>query len=319
MPPADRARDAHGRAAAPAGMSCPVCGAALEPRGPGGRDRLLGVPGRFAILVCAGCGLGVTSPDLSEAQLEAHYPERYAAYAPPRGAPAWLIGRLRCRQMDQRLRREPYASIVAARRGRVLDVGCGRGDFAAAFVRRGWHAAGLDISPLAVQQACEVGVEAFAGTLDSAPWEPGSFDLVVMFHCLEHMRDPVGALERAKRLLRPGGHLVVTVPDFGSWQSRRFRGRWYSLDVPRHLTHFTAPSLLRAAARAGLADARVDGMISMEGLLGSVQYALAGRCVFRGGWLWPALGAAVLLYPLTWIPGRLFGGDWARLVARRPP
>lgn len=191
MPPADRARDAHGRAAALAGMSCPVCGAALEPRGPGGRDRLLGVPGRFAILVCAGCGLGVTSPDLSETQLEAHYPERYAAYAPPRGAPAWLIGRLRRRQMDQRLRREPYASIVAARRGRVLDVGCGRGDFAAAFVRRGWHAAGLDISPLAVQQACEVGVEAFAGTLDSAPWEPGSFDLVVMFHCLEHMRDPV--------------------------------------------------------------------------------------------------------------------------------
>ncbi|MEX2195797.1 MAG: class I SAM-dependent methyltransferase [Thermoleophilaceae bacterium] len=297
--------------------ACPVCAASTGPPVLRGRDRLLDIPGDFSVAECTGCGLALTEPWLEGSALARHYPEEgYEPYRPPSGALGRLMAANRRLQVDAKLRLQPFRGLGEP--GRVLDVGCGRGDLAAAFARRGFEACGIEPSESAVEAARALGVDARQGTIEEAPWEAGSFDSVVFNHSLEHVPDPVGALARAQALLRPGGRLAVVVPDWGSRQRRLFGSRWFHLDLPRHLQHFDAQALEEAARRAGLTPLGTGTNASASGLPGSVQYALAGRCVFTGGRLRPALLALMLLYPLTGLLGRASGGDWRWLLAERP-
>lgn len=109
----------------------------------------------------------------------------------------------------------------AGRPGRVLDVGCGYGFFLAAAREQGWTVAGVDVSHLGVEFASQrLGLgDVHRGHLASAPYPPASFDAVTMFNVLEHVTDPRSLLRDALRLLRPGGTLLVRVPNmaFHHW------------------------------------------------------------------------------------------------------
>lgn len=200
----------------------------------------------------------------------------------------------------------------------MLDVGCGRGDLAAAFARRGWRADGLEPAASAVAAARHQGVDARTGTLDVAPADLCGYDLVVFNHSLEHVPDPVAALQEARSRLRPGGAVVVAVPDWSSWQRRAFASRWFHLDLPRHLQHFSPRSLISTMSRAGLEPKQPRSTTSLVGLLGSAQYALFGRCVFTGPRLRPALALASALYPVTLLIGSVLGGDTLVGVGTKP-
>jgi hypothetical protein len=94
-----------------------------------------------------------------------------------------------------------------------------------------------------------------------------------MWHTLEHLPDPLGAIERSAGLLRAGGHLIVSVPNLSSVQSRLGGDRWFHLDLPRHLYHFTPTSLCRLMERAGFVVERVDYFypeIEIAGLLQTI-------------------------------------------------
>ena len=200
--------------------------------------------------------------------------------------------------------------------GRSLDVGAGRGDVSAALVARGWTATIVEPSPSGCAAALARGVDAREGTLATVALEPGAYDAAIFQHSLEHVADPVADLLLVAAALRPGGLLLVTVPNFGSWQARRFGGRWYHLDLPRHRTHFTARGLERALAQAGLEVVEQTTSTSTVGLPASVQYALAGRCLFPGGLgLRIASGLCILAAPAR--PAARPGRGWRRRAARR--
>jgi SAM-dependent methyltransferase len=78
------------------------------------------------------------------------------------------------------------------------------------------------------------------------------FDLVILWHVLEHVQSPRDMVREVARILKPGGTLLVAVPNFGSWEAQWSRDRWFHLDVPRHLTHFTPKTLGRMLGEAGL-------------------------------------------------------------------
>jgi Methyltransferase domain len=80
----------------------------------------------------------------------------------------------------------------------------------------------------------------------------GEWAAVVFWHSLEHLRDPVCALDRAAQLLALGGVLLVAVPNVASWQSRLFGDRWFHLDLPRHLVHLPARTLAAGLEARGL-------------------------------------------------------------------
>lgn len=258
---------------------CPACEGSLE-RAPiiHGSDRLHGTPGEFDVVVCGLCGAGLTTPVAKETDLGAFYPDDYNAYALPDNPVLKMVATALFRSRYRRaLKRHPLELLLACRGGTVLDVGGGRGDLGVVLEPFGWKATVLDPSPAACQAAKSRGQQAFKGTLTSLPdGMPRGFDAIVFQHSLEHVVDPYESLREAFELLRPGGLVVVTLPNFGSWQARRFRANWFHLDLPRHRSHMTQGSLSRLLARAGFESPRFSTSTSSDGLPMSIEYKAAG-------------------------------------------
>jgi SAM-dependent methyltransferase len=284
-------------------------------------DRLHGTPGQFAVAVCPECGSGVTTPVVGGDELNAYYPSGYGPYEDPANPLVRLISRvIRRRQSRRALATFPVAAVRAAGPGRGIDVGCGRGDLAAALIGAGWRMAGIEPSPEAAANARARGVDVRVGTLAECELEPSGYDAALFQHSLEHTAAPLADLTRIRGALRPGGLVAITVPNFGNWQARRLRSRWYHLDVPRHRTHFTGPGLEALLERAGLELAALRTSTSTAGLPATIQYRLAGRCLFPDGLpLRVASGLCVFTLPIAALLNRIGGGgDQLHAVARRP-
>jgi SAM-dependent methyltransferase len=213
----------------------------------------------FAVAECGACGLAVTVPPPSPEALRRYYPAAYHRAAGARrflAAVEWAQGKLYAR-------RARAVERLAGGPGRVLDVGCGPGALLQAFATRGWQIHGTELDDGAAAAARAAGAEVHAGPLETAPWPDGHFDAIVSWHSLEHFPEPSTPLAHARRLLRPGGALLVAVPNFGSPEARLARGAWFHLDVPRHLTHFTPAALRRALAGAGF-EAVSESHLALE-------------------------------------------------------
>jgi SAM-dependent methyltransferase len=291
-------------------IACPACDATVDPPRIGSPDRLHGTQGRFAVARCPRCGLGVTLPPASGEELAGFYPAGYGAYE---GRPHPLVRAvsaiIQAWQRRSARRRPPLGAVAALPPGRGLDVGCGRGDVAAGLVGDGWRMTGVEPSAGACAVARRRGVDAREGVLATVALEPEAYDAAIFQQSLEHTDDPVGDLRATHAALRPGGVLAVSVPNAGSWQARRFAGRWYHLDLPRHRVHFTPPALARALTEAGFVEVRTSTSTSTVGLWASVQYRLWGRCLFPEGLaLRVAAGLCAPGLPLARLADRLGGG-----------
>ena len=140
-----------------------------------------------------------------------------------------------------------------APRGALLDVGCWLGFLLDEARTRGWETVGLEPSAFASARARErFGLDVREGDLGTAALPAGAFSAIVMGDVLEHLPDAVGALERVRDLLAPGGALWLAVPNAGSAAARALGPRWWSV-IPTHVHYFTPTSLFVALARAGLA------------------------------------------------------------------
>jgi SAM-dependent methyltransferase len=131
---------------------------------------------------------------------------------------------------------------------RLLDAGAGRGRFVAAARRSGFDAFGIELSSRGTEAAAAIGAPVQRASIETAEIAASSLDTVSLWHVLEHLIDPATALDRIGSWLRPGGGLLVGVPNLDSVQARIGGERWYHLDVPRHRVHFT-PAGLHAMLR----------------------------------------------------------------------
>jgi len=298
--------------------ACPICDTQLPAPAIRAPDRLHGTPGAFAVAVCDTCGAGVTLPLVQAHELASFYPAQYSPYEAVRGSAAAAISTAIQFWQGLRTRQTPPMQAVAALDpGQGVDVGCGRGDLAAMFVKRGWRMVGVEPAPQACEVARKRGVDAREGVLATVELEPQAYDAALFRQSLEHTIDPVGDLRLVHPALAPDGIVAISVPNFGCWQSRRFGASWYHLDLPRHRTHFTAGALDRTLRSAGFDDVQVTTSTSVEGLWASLQYRVLGRCLFPSGL---RLRVAVALCPLG-LPIALglnrSGGDLLHAVARK--
>jgi SAM-dependent methyltransferase len=300
--------------------SCPACGAAGGPALLHGPDRFVGGPGEFSVVRCSECALAFTWPRLEPEDFGVYYPDDYQAYqdtderetASPRRRAGARLDRLRLATI---IRLGPYRPLASLTPGRLLDVGCGAGQLAGAFARRGWSVSGVEPSQAACRLAAARQIDIFCGVLDDAPWVDGSFDAIVFNHSLEHIPSPQDAVDRAARLLRPGGVLAIAVPNFGCWQRRLFGDRWFPLDLPRHQQHFEAGTLRTLTQRAGLRHLTTTTASMRPALLLSLQYRLFGRARFQDGGF---RIAAWLALPFLLAADALSDGDCVHVFAQRP-
>lgn len=200
---------------------------------------------RFLVRRCDLCGLVRTSPFPPDT--ERYYPAEY--YGAARRYPAPLE-RLLSVLYTRRARR---ITALVGGAGRALDIGCGRGWLLAALRRQGWQVAGTEMSETAATYARDVlHLNVLVGDLAHIGFAAESFDLIVLWHVLEHVPDPQRLLDEVARVLHPDGMLLAAVPNFGSLEARVGRDGWFHLDVPRHLNHFTVPVLRKMLGHAGL-------------------------------------------------------------------
>jgi SAM-dependent methyltransferase len=232
---------------------CLICGSARSAPFIMAEDDLTGRPGRFTFVRCDECGLVYQAPRLTPAHVRPYYETDYIAHqAPARWGPlaplfAWAMGSL-----DRAKIRLTRRYVDLGRGSVVLDVGCGAGTFLAALrAATGCAVAGVDFVDLSSRPHMAA-VEFHHGPFAEQQVGDGRFDLVTMWHFLEHDYDPLGSLEHARRALKPGGLLLVEVPRLDSLSFRMFTDRWPGLQAPQHTAVFDRSSLLHLVDRAQL-------------------------------------------------------------------
>ena len=127
-------------------------------------------------------------------------------------------------------------------KGRLLDIGAGTGDFLLAAKNRGWEVQGTEPSSPARELASNKGIPL---NRENFRFDANTFDVITMWHVLEHVSDLQGQIRELERILRPGGLLIIAVPNYKSYDAKFYSEYWAGYDVPRHLWHFSKKSIER--------------------------------------------------------------------------
>ena len=252
-------------------------------------DYEYGVPGLFHLGQCCACGLHFQVPRPLPFWIPSFYPDGYVTYVESGSVLSrWLVRGYYARE----------ARVMAAligNSGHVLDVGCGAGLALEVFgQRRHWTLTGVELDSRSVRSAQRRGLEVLEGSFEEATLEPASFDLIRMSHYLEHVRDPLLNLERARTLLKPGGILYVEIPSIESWDFAVWGRYWGALHFPRHLIFPARRHMRTLLAQAGFTLVVVKARFRTCGWSAGIQNFLHDRWGLRV----PPVGGRVAWYPL---------------------
>ncbi len=174
--------------------------------------------------------------------------------------------------------------------GKILDIGCGTGEFLAYCRSGNYTVQGVEPSEKAREFAITSNGISVSEKLDTTILKPGTFDCITMWHVLEHVHELDETLDTIKSLLAPGGVFIAAVPNSNSWDASRYKNFWAAYDVPRHLYHFTRETMQLLAKRKGFAirktipqklDAYYVTMLSEKYLTGRTNYF---KMVVYGFW-----------------------------------
>jgi SAM-dependent methyltransferase len=234
-------------------IGCLLCGAHVASPFISAADDLTGRPGHFTFVRCNHCGLIYQSPRLTIAHIKPFYDDEYLAHR-KRTDWGWLspLFAAAMNSLDREKLRIVGRYVRLGRNSAVLDVGCGAGTFLERVHREyGSHVAGVDFVYLSEQPALRH-TEFHCGLFYEQRVGSSRFDLITMWHFLEHDYEPLRSLSHACEALGPDGRLIIEVPRLDSVTFRLFGDRWPGLQAPQHTVLFDRQSLLTIVARAGL-------------------------------------------------------------------
>ena len=245
---------------------CPVCGASAP-------ETTAFAP--YVLQHCPACDLRFRRDLGPEWSADYDGPDgRY--FARKRGE---LIGREDQRSLEAE-RRGAWVSTVASS-GRLLEIGCAAGEFLDAAGRRGFEVSGIEASPELARLArdrWQVPVDQGLAE-DRLPVDP-EYDVVCMWHVLEHVASPVALLRAVARALKPTGSLFLEVPNVAAAGARVLRGSWPQLEFDSHATYFSPGALRSALSRGGLETVDLATVLAWEYLSGRERLRprrIAGR------------------------------------------
>lgn len=254
-------------------VNCPLCGSPdfrflfKAPADP--VEKL----GHFSVARCPVCDFVFTNPQADLAELNDFYSADYYGEEHQRFWP--VIEKVVNFFRNRRIKKiEKFK-----KKGRILDVGCGRGKMLAGLKERGWETYGTEYSEESARYAKEMlGLEVYPGDFLKSNYPEGFFDCITLFHVLEHLQNPLKNLMEIKRVLKEDGLLLIAVPNYGGAQSSLSGKAWFHLDVPRHYSHFTWKTLQRFLDKSGFQIKRMNHFSLEYDPFGFLQslYNLAG-------------------------------------------
>lgn len=285
---------------------CPLCGNAGNVLYPDLQDRMFAVPGTWSLKQCnnQNCCFCWLDPMPLEEDIPMFYANYftheisdskqrrlfrlrtmlYRGYLLAASIPSAILGLNRARNQIQ------HMYLLDKKPGKLLDVGCGSGVFLHRMYQLGWSATGLDFDPKAIENArLKYGTDltVMHTDLPGAKFPDNSFDAVTMSHVIEHAPDPITLVTECRRILRPGGRVVITTPNIRGNGHKIFRDCWWGLDSPRHLQVFSLAALRECARKTGFDSvtghttaANADTFIG--GSFGFVEAKATGDCSSGG-------------------------------------
>lgn len=284
------------------------------------QDRMLHIQGDYTLACCDRCHIISLFPQPTRRQLALHYPStKYYSYN-KRNQNGFFTN-LRS-YLVRHYYNPTFLSMMVSFfvhnvpalptkpiNGKIMDVGCGTGDTLVLLKELGWDTYGSDINSRAIAIAKQQGIDhTILGPYQTLRSYPNNFfDVIRLYHVIEHIDDPVDCIALVSRKLKKGGELILGTPNADSLVARIFGTYWYNLDSPRHLFVFTPKTLTSVLSRQGFTPCHAE-FCSAGGILGSIQYLLYEKFnmnihLIHTAWL------VVLVYPIEWIVDQLRLGD----------
>lgn len=225
--------------------SCNLCGSTQSIPALRGPDRMHHLPGCFSLVRCITCGLIYQSPRPPHHAIAQLYPSAYEPFHPvvrgnsgiPRGIRATV----------------KFVNSLMPRGGRLLDIGCGSGDFLVAMhnLFPAWELMGVEPNHAAAEQARQRGLSVTDGTFEEVHNRIVNPHVVTLWNVLEHLPNPIALLSLIEQHLAPGGFLCLAVPVNDSWEARMFGKYWVGWELPRHFYAYDRTTIVRTLNAAG--------------------------------------------------------------------
>lgn len=206
--------------------------------------------GFFNIVMCNKCGLIFLNPRPSEEEIKDFYPPNYHSRPTTfrsnfENANIWNI------PWNKAMEIKSIPILKYFKSGKILDIGCGDGSLLKYLKNQGWDTYGVEIQESASQYAAQIlDLNIFNGRIEDTNFS-ADFDVITLFHVLEHLHNPIRTLKIAYSLLKDNGILIIEVPNFASFESKLFKSSWVGIAAPLHLFHFTPLSIRKLLEKVG--------------------------------------------------------------------
>lgn len=205
----------------------------------------------FDLVKCQGCGLVYTNNPPDKNQIGLFY--QSDAYISHTDSKQGLFNKLyqSVRNISIRQKLNLVKKYSQRSSGNLLDYGCGTGSFLHFMKLNGWHVTGIEPDPSAQKKASELISQPVFNPDHLKSLESGHFDVVTLWHVLEHVHDLQSTIADLKRIMKKDSILIIAVPNHDSWDAKHYKEYWAAYDVPRHLYHFNPGTMHQLLVRHG--------------------------------------------------------------------
>jgi len=236
-----------------------------------GKDFLIGSNTQFNVVRCKNCGLLYTNPRPKPATISKYYPESYSNF-------------LLSNRFFSLLRHVVFGnelnlfSNIVKKNSRVLEIGCGTGEYLSYLKHKGYEVEGIELSKYCIDTAWnKYGLNIKQGTIFDYKNKENYFDLIIMRHVLEHVPDPLETIKAIYKMLKENGTFFCLIPNAASYDAKIFKQYWRGFELPRHYFHYDPKVLKKIFEQEGFHNIKFFYSMVPINWIGSIAFYLKDK------------------------------------------